>query len=206
MTTYRAHIFKHRQVGGREEIRLKLFDENSEPINLGATETPSAVYTSTLTGITSDNADDVVVSWDAAPTYDPDTFDLTDEQAIRVKRSGVYRISFFGEIGTVSIEDFWALRLNQADPSDFNDMRWWAWTTFDRPSVDGNDKVGSAMHMEAVFATPGAAVLPVTLDFNVFSSPPQPLPTTALTAFPQRLSDAPDFSGDNWIPYYLPLS
>lgn len=35
MGTIRAHIFKERQVGGREEVRLKLFTSNGVPIDLG---------------------------------------------------------------------------------------------------------------------------------------------------------------------------
>lgn len=161
---------------------------------------PSAIYTAVLQGVTSDNADDVVVEWDAAPTYDPDTFDLTPEQSIRVKRSGVYRIAFFGEVGSMSNDDFWGLRVDE-DFGDYLDLRVWAWTSFDRLGGD-NHKRGAAMHMETVFAVTAEAVLPVVLDFSVQSSPPEALPTTYLTAFPQRLGDAPDLSGDG---YYLPV-
>src|SRR3954449_13194787 len=34
MSVLRAHIFKHRNVGEREEVKLKLFDENGDPIDL----------------------------------------------------------------------------------------------------------------------------------------------------------------------------
>lgn len=161
----------------------------------------SAVYTATLSGVTPANANDVVVAWAAAPTYDPDTFDLTPEQSIRVKRQGIYRISFFGDVGNMSNMDLWGLRVD--DSADFIDLRWWTWTSFDRLGEDGI-KRGTSMHMEAVFAVAGVTILPVELDFSVQSDPAQNLATTTLTAFPQRLGDAPDFSGDLWIPHYLP--
>lgn len=35
VSTYKAHIFKHRQVGAREEVKLKIFDLGGSPVDLG---------------------------------------------------------------------------------------------------------------------------------------------------------------------------
>lgn len=35
MSLYKTHIFKKRQVGAREEVHIKVFDSNDEPIDLG---------------------------------------------------------------------------------------------------------------------------------------------------------------------------
>lgn len=35
MSTYRAHIFKQRQVGEREEVKIKFFDADGSPLDLG---------------------------------------------------------------------------------------------------------------------------------------------------------------------------
>lgn len=34
MYAYPAHIFKQRQVGSREEVKIKLFNQNGDPIDL----------------------------------------------------------------------------------------------------------------------------------------------------------------------------
>lgn len=201
MTTYKAHIFKQRQIGAREEVRIKLFSADGEPLVVTPSDTPSAIYTAALSNVDNEAPNDTPILWSAAPTYDPSTFILDEDQNIRFARGGIYHVVLFGEIPNgLPVEETWALQLGSMGA--FADYSFWAHSTFVALEDNNSGQVRPSLHAEVVCSCLEATSLPVELDCDANG----PLTTLNLKAFPRRLGDAIDFSGDNWIPYYLPES
>lgn len=162
----------------------------------------SAVYTASLSNIPWDSEDDPVIEWSAAPTYDLTTFGLTADQQMLVLRGGIYRITVFGEIsGAIPAEDRWDIFVDDgafAGPPVLDYVSTYHMTF---AGFNGDEKEQPSMHSDLIFACDDSVVVPWTLDLGGSQNL-----SANLKAFPQRLGDAPDFSGDLYLPYYLPAA